>query len=59
MTWTGSGAKAIELQFGFEDGTSETAGLIIGSWWSQNPFDGPIRTYVNSMLSTPKILTKL
>lgn len=47
IAWTGSGAEATEIKFGFEDGTSETAGIIVGSWWAQNPFDGPIHTYVN------------
>lgn len=47
LTWssyTGSGAKAANISFNFEDGSSEISGLIIGSWWSRNPYDGPIRT---------------
>ena len=53
MTWAGNGARAIDVTFNFEDGSSDVASLIIGSWWDTNPYDGAIHTLVSYNLGLP------
>jgi alpha-L-fucosidase len=47
ITWAGNGAEAVNITFTFEDGSTDIAGLMLGSWWATNPFDGPIHTSVS------------
>ena len=32
------------INFTFADGSTSSAGFVIGGWWNDNPFDGPIQT---------------
>ncbi|CAL1711586.1 unnamed protein product [Somion occarium] len=58
--WPVSGSAAArigELVYEFDDGTSTSNDILVGPWWSNNPFDGPIHTpfhYANATLDGNK-----
>ena len=45
--WPPSGsadARAGNLTLEFHDGSTANKQILVGPWWSRNPFDGPIHT---------------
>ncbi|KAF7792727.1 hypothetical protein EIP86_003825 [Pleurotus ostreatoroseus] len=56
--WPASGSSSYRqgnITFTFDDGSMESAGFVVGPWWSTNPFDGPITTpfhYANATLDS-------
>ncbi|KAK7691888.1 hypothetical protein QCA50_005293 [Cerrena zonata] len=60
--WPPSGsadARAGNLTFEFDDGSIANKQILVGPWWSRNPFDGPIHTpfhYANPNLDGGKMV---
>ncbi|KAI0076395.1 glycoside hydrolase family 29 protein [Panus rudis PR-1116 ss-1] len=60
--WPASGsarARVGTLTYTFADGSTTTNEILVGPWWSTNPFDGPIHTpyhYANVTLDSEKTI---